>query len=168
MRQPTTDRAQRLARPTDHHSAAVTTHSAAGTTPPPPSPPTPPPAPPQPSGEPVATYVFSGPLDYAVRGFTTGSQFLLYDNGVFGLRYDAFPHVYLGTYRQENGTITFRFDDAWTWDQGWSCLSDPRSPTGGRCPFAMGTLNGDLLEVRYGESMKQSDFENAVYRRITS
>ena len=52
-----------------------------------------------PSGEPVATYVFSGPLDYAIRGFTTGSQYLLYDNGVFGLRYDAFAHVYLGTYR---------------------------------------------------------------------
>ena len=128
---------------------------------------TPPPTPPPqqlPVGEPVATYVFRGPLDYAVRGFTTGSQYLLYDRGVFGLRYDAFPHVYLGTYRQDNPTITFRFDDAWTWDQGWSCLSDSR-PTRGLCPFAKGTLKGDLLEVRYGDSMQHSDFENTVYRR---
>ena len=93
-----------------------------------------------------------------------GSKYLLYDNGVFGLRYDAFAHVYLGTYREDNDTITFRFDDGWTWDQGWSCLSDSR-PTGGRCPFATGTLKGDLLEVRYGDSMQQADFENALYRR---
>ena len=80
---------------------------------------------------------------YPVSGFTTGSQYLLYDNGVFGLRYDAFAHVYLGTYRQDNATITFRFDDAWTWDQGWSCLSDSvpraayarsrRGPSRGTC-----------------------------------
>jgi hypothetical protein len=30
-------------------------------------------------------------------------------------------------------------------------------------PFATGTLKGDLLEVRYGDSMQHSDFENAVY-----
>jgi hypothetical protein len=131
---------------------------------PPPSPTQPPPAP-QPSGEPIAAYVFSGPLDYAIRGFTTGSQYLSYENGVFGLRYDAFSHVYLGTYRQDNATITFRFDGTWTWDQGRSCLSDSR-PTRGLCPFATGTLNGELLEVRYGDSMQHSDFENAVYRRL--
>jgi hypothetical protein len=126
-------------------------------------PPTPPPEG-LPLGEPVASYVFSGPLDYAIRGFTAGSQFLLYDSGVFGLRYDALPHVYQGTYRQDNATIMFRFDDAWSWDQGWSCLRDSR-PTRGLCPFATGTLKGDLLEVRYGDSMQHSDFENAVYRR---
>jgi hypothetical protein len=69
-------------------------------------PPTPPPEG-LPLGEPVASYVFSGPLDYAIRGFTAGSQFLLYDSGVFGLRYDALPHVYQGTYRQDNATIMF-------------------------------------------------------------
>jgi len=130
-----------------------------------PAPPPPQPPQPLPSGEPVATYIFYSLLDYPVRGFTTGSQYLLYNNGVFGLRYDAFPHVYLGTYRQDNATITFRFDDAWTWDRGWSCLSDSR-PTGGLCPFATGTLKGDLLEVRYGDSMQHSDFENAIYRRF--
>ena len=126
-------------------------------------PPQPPPQP-RPSGEPVATYVFRGPLDNPIRDFTSGSQYLLYDNGVFGLRYDAFAHVYLGTYRQDSDTIIFRFDDAWTWDQGSSCLRDSR-PTSGLCPFATGTLKGDLLEVRYGDSMQHSDFENALYRR---
>ena len=107
----------------------------------------PPPPQPLPVGEPVATYVFSGPLEYAISGFTSGSQYLLYENGVFGLRYDAFAHVYLGVYRQDDATITFRFDD------------------GGGQGFATGTLKGDLLEVRYSEIMQHSDFENAVYRR---
>ena len=89
----------------------------------------------------------------------------MYDDGVLGLRYGAFAHVCLGTYRQDNDTITFRFDDAWTWDQGWSCPSDSR-PTRGLCPLATGTLKGDLLvEVRYGDSLQHSDFENAVYRQ---
>ena len=128
--------------------------------------PVPPPItqPPQglPLGELVASYVFSGPLGYAVNVSTTRSRYLLYENGAFGLRYDAFPHVYKGTYRRDDATITFRFDDAWTWDQGWSCLGDSRD---GICPFATGIVKGDLLEVRYGESMQHADFENAVYRR---
>jgi hypothetical protein len=107
-----------------------------------------PPAPP-PSGDPVGTYVFSGTLDHRISGFTAGSRYLLYDNGVFGLRYDAFDHVYLGTYRQDNATIIFSFGGGWTWDQG----------------IAMGTLKGELLEVRYSDIMVHSDFENAVYRR---
>jgi hypothetical protein len=122
-----------------------------------------PPEPPVASGEPVATYEFYGPLDYSIRGFTTGSQYLLYDNGVFGLRYDAFSHVYLGTYRQDGEAIMLRFTETWSWEKA-SCLSDSR-PTNGLCPFAIGTLKGDLLEVRYGDSMQHSDFENAVYRR---
>ena len=79
--------------------------------------PTPQPPQPLPSGEPVATYVFYGPLDYPIRGFTTGSQYLLYDHGVFGLRYDAFSHVYLGIYRQDSTTITFWFGGSSTWDR---------------------------------------------------
>ena len=80
-----------------------------------------------PSGQLVVTYVFSGQLEgFPVSGFTPGSQYLLYDSGEFGLRYDGIAHVYLGTYRQDNATITFRFAAEWTWDQGWSCLSDSR------------------------------------------
>ncbi len=93
--------------------------------------------------------MFSGPLEYAIRSFTAGSQFLLYDNGVFGLRYDAFAHVYLGTSLPDTTTITFRFGGASTWGQG----------------IAMGTLKGNLLEVRYSDIMEHSDFENAVYRQ---
>jgi hypothetical protein len=122
--------------------------------------PTPPPLPP---GQPAATYIYGGPLDYPVREFTNQSEYLLYASGAFALRYEE-SWVYLGTYRQEDGTILFRFADDWTWDQGWSCLSDSR-PTYGQCPFASGTLEGDLLEVRYGDTMQHSDFENAVYRR---
>jgi hypothetical protein len=135
MRHQTTDRAQRGPDLTDRHAAAATT--------------TQPPPPPQPSGEPVATYVFKGPLDYAIRGFTTGSQYLLYENGVFGLRYDAFAHVYLGTYRQDNANIAFLLH-----------------PSTGDRVDATGTLKGDLMEVRYSEIMQHSDFENAVYRRV--
>ena len=46
----------------------------------------------------------SGPMYSAALSMTpfavlrADSQYLLYDNGVFGLRYDAFAHVYLGTY----------------------------------------------------------------------
>ena len=112
----------------------------------------PPPTPPRqlPSGEPVATYVFSARLDYAVSGATSASRYVLWDGGVFGLRYDAFSNtaVYLGTYRQDNGTITFRFDGQWS--------------LGG---LATGTLKGDLLEVRYSLGMQLSDFEDALYRR---
>lgn len=73
-----------------------------------------------------------------------GSQYLLYGNGVFGLRYDAFAHVYLGSYRQDYDTILFMFGGAST---------------------ATGTLKEDLLEVRYSDIMVHSDFENAIYRR---
>jgi hypothetical protein len=69
---------------------------------------------------------------------------------VFGLRYDAFAHVYLGTYQQVNAAITFRFGP----------------PSTGDRVDATGTLKGDLMEVRYSEIMQHSDFENAVYRRL--
>jgi hypothetical protein len=68
----------------------------------------------------------------------------LYENGVFGLRYDAFAHVYLGTYRQDDATISFSFDG----HEG-----------------ATGTFQGDLLAIVYTELMQHSDFEDAVYRR---
>ena len=125
---------------------------APSTTPPPTPPPLPPPTPPPPPpGELVATYVFSDRLDYAVGAITAESQYLLYANEVFEWRNgdDSFFSVWRGTYRQENATLTFRFSGRWTDDAG----------------FATGTLQGDLLEVRYSEIMEHSGFENAVYRR---
>ena len=111
----------------------------------------PPTQPPQglPPGTPVATYAFGGQLDYAVSSTTAGSEYLLYDDGVFGLRYASIAHVYLGKYRQNGDTIVFDFDGSWTWNQG----------------TATGTLTGERMEVRYSEIMQHSDFENAVYRR---
>jgi hypothetical protein len=73
----------------------------------------------------------------------------LYGNGVFGLRYDPFSHVYLGIYRQDNAAIIFRFH-----------LS-----TGNRVD-ATGTLKGISWRSRYSEIMHHSDFENVVYRRV--
>jgi hypothetical protein len=114
-----------------------------------PGPPTglqPPSQPPQrlPLAELVATYSYSGPLDYAIHSLTTGSQYLLYDNGEFAFRYHAFGYAYLGTYQQGDATITFRF---------------------GSASSATGTLKGDLMEIRYNAMMQQADFDNAVYRR---
>lgn len=119
--------------------------------------------PPLPQGQPAATYTYSGPLDFSVREFTNRSEYLLYAGGVFALGYQDGGR-YVGTYRQEDASILFRFAEDWTWDQGWSCLRDSR-PTQGRCPFASGTLKGDLMEIRYGDTMQHSDFENAVYQR---
>ena len=114
--------------------------------------PTPPVAPPPqrlPVGEAV-TYLFSAPLDYAVSGVTTRSQYHLYSNGVFGLRYDTSPRVYLGMYRADGATITFWFDGQWTPEQG----------------TATGTLKDGLLEIRYTDVMQRQEFKNAVYRRL--
>jgi hypothetical protein len=100
-------------------------------------------------GPPVATYAFNGPLDYPVRGFTLGTQYILYENGVFGLRYEEPVFLLLGTYRQDNGIITFRFPSS----------SEDRVD-------ATGTLRGELMEVRYSLILQHSDFENAVYRLV--
>jgi hypothetical protein len=113
------------------------------------TPPPPPPPPSRPPGEPIATYVFTDGLDYAVTPVTTASRYVLWDGGVFGLRYDGSAYTFLGKYREDNGTITFQFDG-----QG-----------AGPPAIATGTVTGDLLEVRSNAMMQQSDFKNAVYRR---
>jgi hypothetical protein len=112
----------------------------------PPSMPQPPPAGQPPLTGPATTYLFSGPLSYQVRDYTTGSKYVLYDNGAFSLQYASLAASYPGTYRQENGRISFDFNADGSWD-------------------GSGALNADLLEVRYTETMEHSDFENALYRR---
>ena len=69
---------------------------------------------------------------------------MLQDNGTFSLQYLSQEAKLVGTYWLESGRITFFFE-------GFD--------------GATGTLNGDLLEVRYGDRMEHSDFESAVYRR---
>jgi hypothetical protein len=114
-----------------------------------PAPPAPPASPAPPLSGPSTTYRFSGPLDYPVHHFTETSSYVLYDNGAFGLRYESpSGFTYTGSYRREDARIIFSF------------VSDGRQD-------AVGTLRGDLLELRYGELMQHSDFDNAVYRRTS-
>jgi hypothetical protein len=121
-------------------------------------PPTAPTPPAPPSGPPLSgpstTYHFSAPLDRPVRGFTPTSKYMLYNNGAFSLRYEAFGgEGNTGSYRQEDGRILFDFG-----------ADEIGSQLGG--PDAIATLNGDLLEVRYSFEMRVgADFENAVYQR---
>jgi hypothetical protein len=97
---------------------------------------------------PASVFDFSGPLFYPVRGFTMTSRYVLYDNGAFALQYLGFDNP--GSYEKDGGTILFLFFP-----------SDGRS---GRSD-AIGMLNGELLEVRYSDSMHQADFEDATYKR---
>ena len=112
----------------------------------------PPPGQPAPEQPPLTgpktTYVFSAPLSYPVRGYTTASRYVLYDNGAFTFEYAPYTTTTpsLGVYQQENGRLSFDF--------GPNGRSD-----------ASGDLKGDLLEVRYTRQMEEADFENAVYRR---
>ena len=73
-----------------------------------PTPPAPPSGPPL-SG-PSTTYHFSAPLDRSVRSYTPTSKYVLYNNGAFSLRYEAFGGgAYTASYRQEDGRILFDF-----------------------------------------------------------
>lgn len=85
-----------------------------------------------------------------VRGYTTRSRYVLYDNGGFGLQYtDNGGFEYRGRYTEVNSVITFEWD-------GWSTAG----PWG-----ATGTLKGDTLTVAYNLVMMMSDFEDAMYLR---
>ncbi len=123
------------------------------TVPPPITPPTPPARPTVPPlTGPSTSYDFSGPLEHPVSDFTKTSRYVLYNSGAFSLRYEGpVAGELVGSYRQEAERIIFDF--------GADGISFDRQPE------AIGTLNGDVLEVRYSDTLKQSDFENAAYRR---
>lgn len=118
------------------------------------------PPPPQ-SGPPLTgparTFLFSGPLTHPVGQATAASQYVLYDNGAFALRYPGFDLS--GEYRQEAGGI-INFGFCWSNVGGGRTCTPPGSPGG----QATGALRDDSLEVRYTESMHHNDFEDAVYR----
>jgi hypothetical protein len=116
------------------------------TRPPRADPPPPPPVGGPPSSAIAGVYVFVGSLAYPVHGYTTMSRYVVNDDGSFALQYQSIGG-YAGTYTYENGRITFRFAADGQWD-------------------AIGTFNGDSLEVRYNLLMELSDFENAAYRRM--
>ena len=135
--------AQRPTAPSPPPSSAVPT-----------SPTAPAPSPGPPLSGPSTTYHFSAPLDSPVRSYTPTSKFVLYDNGAFSLRYEAFAgDGYSGSYQQQDGSVIFDFG-----------ADGIGSVLGG--PDAIATLNGDLLEVQYSFEMRVgADFENAVYQR---
>ncbi len=91
-------------------------------------------------------FVFSGRSTYQVRDYTTASRFVLQPSGAFALQYGSLGVEYAGTYAEADGRIIFSFPGDSLWN-------------------AVGTPNGDLLDVRYGLMMELSDFENAVYLR---
>jgi hypothetical protein len=70
---------------------------------------------------------------------------VLYDNGAFGLQSPPeYGGLYRGRYSDTNGAIAFYF--------GIEAV-----------PSATGTLESDVLTVRYSLLMQLSDFEDAVY-----
>ena len=117
-----------------------------------PTPPAPPSGPPL-SG-PSTTYHFSAPLDRSVRSYTPTSKYVLYNNGAFSLRYEAFGGgAYTASYRQEDGRILFDF------------AADRRrlgARRAGRSRNAQRRFVGGPIcfEMRVG-----ADFEDAVYQR---
>ncbi len=93
---------------------------------------------------PARTFVFER-ADHRVAEYTEKSRFVLYDNGAFALQYPTLGGQYRGSYKEENGLITF----AWA-DYGSG---------------ATGRLDGNSLKVEYVVMMQMSDFEDAVYAR---
>ena len=94
------------------------------------------------------TYSFSEPLEYRVSGFTVRSAFVLNETGGFYLAYEAFAHRYQGRYERDDGQISFYFSE-----QSRAAAD------------AIGTLKGNLLEVRYSEMMQQFRFRE---RRVST
>jgi hypothetical protein len=97
---------------------------------------------------PSRTFILSdSELGYPIRDFTQHPYFVLYDNGAFVLQYPFTAYgTFRGQYRETNGVMPFMFD-GFTFDE----------------VDATGTVRGDLLAVEYTETMKQNDFQNAVY-----
>jgi hypothetical protein len=84
----------------------------------------------------------------SVSGSPPWTRFVLYDRGTFQLQYRGGFQLG-GTYSQANTIITFTFP-------GY---------TGG-ADGATASLMGDLLDVRFNDTMQQSDFVNEVFRLV--
>ena len=129
-------------------SAACNGSNPAGPTlPPAPGPSAPAPAPPPSTGS-SRTFSFIRYLDTSVPDHTRSSYFVLRDDETFVLQYvGGLGYQYRGRYVNRDGAITFDWDG-----------SSVAGPWG-----AVGTLDGDLLTVRYNSLMQMTDFVDAVY-----
>jgi hypothetical protein len=116
---------------------------------------------------PSRTFIFDGvtasELSYRVSDYTWQSHVVLYDNGACVLQYP--PSIYgegrfPGAYREANGVIMFLFQSSTgrSIDEPWNDATGTLTP---RPPAPLG--KGDLLTIRYPESMHHADFEDAVY-----
>ena len=104
---------------------------------------------------PARIYLFATALSSPVSKWTSGSRYVLYDDGTFALQStQASFEGYRGTYTETNALITFRWQH------------DPRAfaPWGP----STGTLTDDSLTVRYDPIMLIDEFEDAVYIRRDS
>jgi len=118
-----------------------------------PTPPAEPPAPSLAGGPPPEPTPFPGPGVYAftstqgvpVQWYTSGSRYVLNDDGSFVLQY---PHVeYRGTYNVNGGQVIFHWE-GWSVAGAWG---------------ATGMFHGNSLTVNYNLIMMHSDFEDGVY-----
>jgi hypothetical protein len=111
----------------------------------------PPPVPPTTSFPPLSgasrSFTFDHPVANSVMDYTKHSQFVLYDNGAFALKYDSLGGEYRGGYTESNGVINFQWE-GWSTAGSWG---------------ATGSLKDGSLTVRYNLIMMLSDFEDAVY-----
>lgn len=81
------------------------------------------------------------------QSYTRWSRYVLYEDGRFELQLLApSPSAYRGTYTEGSGVIVFAWDN-------W---------TAGR---ATGSLEGDVLTVKYNLFLQMTDFDDAVYVR---
>jgi hypothetical protein len=96
------------------------------------------------------TFVFAHELTYPVSGGTWASRYVLYPDGTFALQFGGPGLQYRGRYTESNSVIVFDWD-------GWSTAG----PWG-----ATGTLDGDIMTVRYNLVMMLTDFEDGAYRLI--
>ena len=122
-----------------------------------------PPAPPPPAPPPPVRTPFGGPGTYefvaspfpgrSVQAYTSGSRYVLRENGTFSLHTGDWQlpegHIpafdYNGRYTEAGGIVTFDFD--------WN-----NTRAG-----ATGLFSGDAMTVSYNAYMSMADFEDGVY-----
>jgi hypothetical protein len=97
-------------------------------------------------------YAAVSPTPWSAHASALHSRFLLFDNGDVALQYSSASRPffeYLGTYRENAGTVTFDWE-GWSVAGAWG---------------ATGTITEQELAVKFNIIMSLSDFEDATYVR---